>query len=393
MFKIDPKYLKLLIIIKVIKVTVLVYFGFFSLRSDAVVTFTDTPIVDIVWNCPGSMSELEKQNLKRLKRSFQENIFPKIPKRIWNDLAKNPLYKIELTRSLTSVTQTELNPGSVGPDALFLPAKISYDSTGRPEVTLKMRCELINVADSERLFAHELFHSLHYLIHPDEPAWLREGLAQLFETLIFRGLHSNAKEAFENIHTKLESDFEHSEEKVIISKAQYGHSLLYFYYLYKNCGYTSLFWALTESADGLFERDTIDYALQKMEPFFKNKPQCKDFSDSSTYFEIARVQNKLIQTDEYIKSNNQNIFAVAPHDQVTLAPAIERKLTPQEIENLNNHIPYVVSFEWFIKNKKFLSFDTKAYYLEDEFPHRVFEHPSTPLTNTSRVLLYKPVSP
>jgi hypothetical protein len=145
----------------------------------------------------------------------------------------------------------------------------------------------------KRVFLHELFHAIHYSLRPNEPSWIREGLAELFVYKVtgkFSGAYVLA--ALETSTTPLESSF----NPKIVHNERYGHAFLYFYYIDKNCGGTDLYWKLVtneEEARGPAGIDSLLKGVRNSEPY---SFLCRDFKSSATFFEVARFYNRKLHS-------------------------------------------------------------------------------------------------
>jgi len=152
-----------------------------------------------------------------------------------------------------------------------------------------------------RFFSHELFHAIHYVLNPGEEVWIREGLAQLFEMKMYNSTNSdNLLTALSYSTTSLFGSF----DIFNVNKEQYGHSLLYFYYLNSKCASNDdLFWDLTKSKAMGGKRlqgvEAINFVLsQKRDVSQANHNICKNFKASADHFMIARVMNKYSGFDQ-----------------------------------------------------------------------------------------------
>jgi len=132
-----------------------------------------------------------------------------------------------------------------------------------------------------------IFQASHWTLHPVEPAGLKEGLAQLFETRVYSQGKFNTNHlaaGFASPSTSLISEIRVDG----ISPAHYGHLLMYFWYLYHRCGGESLFWKLAAPGIETNGTLTIESALRALG---NGKKGCRGFSDSVAEFEIARALN------------------------------------------------------------------------------------------------------
>lgn len=158
---------------------------------------------------------------------------------------------------------------------------------------------LIDSPDLKRLVTHEFFHSIHFILNKKEDEWVREGLAQMFEYYILRrpnGKHLNA--GLKSPSISLFSNYDHSKG---ISEV-YGHSLLYFHYLLRECGGKNLFWTIATSNT----QDGLHSVNQSLKSAKIKKPQCKNVTQSILYFEMAKIHNQ----SDFMDFDNSNKFFV-----------------------------------------------------------------------------------
>jgi hypothetical protein len=252
--------------------------AFFSLQSSASLPLYSSPEVDISWEdttpLPPTTLAHYQHRANELASFYRTQILPPVPARLWGERGTPPGISVRFKSDL---------PTDGG---LFTPP-FKAGSQGTTRLTLDISTSLIRSSDAERILAHEFFHALHWMNHPDEPAWLREGLAQVFETRVYKQGKFNVNNltaGFAEISTSLQGEMRVD----AISAAQYGHTLLYFWYLYQRCGGDDLFWALVDSPDGLFGTKTIEYALKHEA---SKKTGCKSFLESFVEFELARAIN------------------------------------------------------------------------------------------------------
>lgn len=233
------------------------------------VLFSSTSI-EVRWESPGRFSseDLVRHRDRALEIAdfYEKQVLPSVPATLWNG-RKPPFVSVQFRSDL---------PTDGG---LFVPSRFP--------LTLQIHSSLILSSDSERTLAHEYFHAIHWIFHSDEPAWLKEGLAQLFETRVFaRGkFNTNHLAAgFSTPSTSLVNDIHVN----AISHAHYGHLLMYFWYLYERCGGEDLFWKLAAARSETYGILTIESALRELG---SSKKGCGSFSESVAEFELARALN------------------------------------------------------------------------------------------------------
>jgi hypothetical protein len=193
-------------------------------------------------------------------------------------------------------------------DGLFLPD----EDSAKKEINIILKLIDINSQGFEALLAHEFFHAIHFQLNPDEAAWVREGLAQQFEWMVtgeFNGRNLSATQKSPLTPLIANYNWENSDP------AQYGHNLLYFYYMYNHCGGETFFWKLTQ---GQGEKKGALLINQILIEINSMRPECGNFIQSAMSFEIARAHNQIQLTsttdaDQYslLESNLKNIFPLA----------------------------------------------------------------------------------
>lgn len=243
---------------------------FFCLQARSSDVLFSSTSIELRWESPGRLSSEDLVRYRgralEIAKFYEKQVLPSVPATLWN--GRTPPFVSVLFRS-------DL-PTDGG---LFLPSQ--------SPLTLQIHSSLILSSDSERTLAHEYFHAIHWIFHSDEPAWLKEGLAQLFETRVFaRGkFNTNHLAAgFSSPSTSLVGDIHVN----AISPAHYGHLLMYFWYLYERCGGEDLFWKLTAPRSETYGMLTIESALRELG---NTKKGCGGFSESVSEFELARALN------------------------------------------------------------------------------------------------------
>ena len=240
---------------------------------------------------------------------FEKNITPVVPENFRNKIAKR-LVRIEF--------QKKLEKG----------AKFIDSSDESAPLVLKVRAEIVNDPSFYRLLAHEWFHALHFVVHRDEPAWVREGLAQVFETMVLGGYNGSAYlfSVLENSTTPLEAAFDVRKENL----EEYGHVFLYFYYLYQKCGNQALFWKIVEGTGGKFGAETIESALSQMPPVTDQPAYCMHFKESVINAELSRLINHKAQLD----GKTTDEFFIIPDLNRTFKNVLTEKAVAATLTNL-----------------------------------------------------------
>jgi hypothetical protein len=235
-----------------------------------------------------------------------------------------------------------------------------------------MKPDLFWGPDAYTLLAHEVFHAVHFLVHPNESPWIREGLAQWFEYRVtgnFNG--ANIRAALEHPETSLFGAYYPGKT----NRNQYGHSLLYMYYLWSHCGGDSLIWDITRgysetsksASHGVFGENNIDDVLTYRRKKTESHPEeCADFEKSAVSFEIARVHNKM--SYDGAKASPYHLIATA------LQPVEPRQEIPKtidgtDINSLRGYTPIFISGE--AASKSVSSEKFHIFWLEKYFPYSV----------------------
>ena len=185
-----------------------------------------------------------------------------------------------------------------------------HGSTTHLKIELPLTYLLQNLNSYKEILVHEFFHLIHYRFRPNDPSWITEGLAQLFQFIITnRHTGINVLSAFEDISTPLIHDY-HPDN---MSRSQYGHNALYFYYLHTQCLNFRFSWDYLSHQD-LDSVQNIDRILRGLN---SNKPQCQSFLNSMINFEIARVYNRT----NLVSDDNQDQFFIMP-SHINSAPLL-----------------------------------------------------------------------
>lgn len=302
------------------------------------------------------MSEDQKnkllQRVQELNTFIEEQVRTKIPAEL---IEKTQALKIKI--SLTD------KPGR---DGLFVP----QDSG---EHTISIQLVQVYSNGAKALIAHEIFHAIHYQINPDEAAWVREGMAQLFEFITTNELNGrNLSAAISNPLTPLLGNYDVEQN----DPAQYGHNQLYFNYLYSHCGKDQFFWKLAAGKDqgALKGSFLIDAILSEMN---LSQGECKDFTESAIAFEIAKVHNKF----QYANQAEKSKYYIFSSD---IAPNFAKTNSPEDLKITIQNLPVLSSFR--MPLKKFIEQKGECkncaiYFADNDFPYGVIEDmPATPAT-------------
>lgn len=155
---------------------------------------------------------------------------------------------------------------------------------------------IIHSDDFEQVLAHEVFHAIHDEMRPEEESWIKEGLAQTFEFIIFGKYNStNVYQSFQN-NTYFFSPYTLTED----DRPLYGQHFLYFYYLLNHCGGNKLFWKLASLNSNKMGINGVNEVLKQLN--YPNK-QCANFNSSFLYFQLSRLINSYTMEDGILKDH------------------------------------------------------------------------------------------
>lgn len=239
-------------------------------------------------------------------------------------------------------------------DGLFIP-------TGpKAEQVININYRRLSSPSITSLLAHEIFHAIHFEINPDEEDWTREGLAQVFEYIITNKLNGmNIYESTKWPFTSLTKPYNLSDT----SRAQYGHDLLYFYYLYTHCGAEKIFWNLTKGNGHDSGAQLIDATL-KLQHI--SAPECQSFKSSIRFFEIAKQHN---HTSYEAGVENQSFYLINSNLDI-FQPSFDNKAALKNLEEAPLFTSFKISLIQFLENKNKLD-GFEAYYTQKKFPYLV----------------------
>lgn len=305
-------------------------------------------------NLYAALSSTQQQALaaktSEINTFFVNDVYPHIPKNI-----------LERIKEL-EVTIYFSDKG--GRDGLFVPGLVDHKH--------KIIVQLIQLNSNgfKSLLAHEFFHAIHFEINADEAPWVREGMAQLFEYIVTDELNGlNLKAAIENPLTPLIGSYNVGD----INAAQYGHNMLYFYYLYKHCGGDQFFWSMAEGDQEGVQAESEKkgaYLIDTILNSSKNKnTECKNFLSSVISFEVAKLHNQIQVT----KNNERERFFLAP---TNLSPAVNNPSTADDLATAIQEIPLYSSLR--IKLESWTNFKGKCpncslFFAKRSFPYDISE--------------------
>lgn len=315
-------------------------------QSSDLLAQSEDPQIEIRSELPGGLIDTAaKMRASQLVRFLSTEAYAKLPSETQQQLR---------TRKFV-ITVVKANTA----DGLF----IDTSHTGSKDLIIELNQARFQNENAFQILAHEFFHAVQHVINPGEKAWVREGLAQLFEYRVLRYFNGvNVEAALKDLSTPLQAEY--SIER--INPAQYGHSLLYFYYLWKNCGGDKLFWQIANSGlESAFARDA--------------KEQCSSFEASVINFEIARAHNRR-RFD--IKTNTGIHHLISTTAQGT---AEKSGVSEDEINAMPQYSAVTLSSEVKVRAAS----DRKIFWLQKEFPYGVSEKMPENPGKSWRILLIR----
>ena len=269
------------------------------------------------------------------------------------------------------------------PTTVYFREDIQTDEIFKPNdsdpthLEIYLRPSILVSEDLFPLVAHTYFHALHYAIHPGEDAWIREGMAQLFEDKVLGRLNaSHVVASMQNPSTPLMgaySNYDGHKYELIMNPAQYGHDLMYFYYLDRECGMGAddLFWAIARGKEGLTGAETIRSALSKQlreNPELAAKEQCSSFEGSVREFEKARFVNR----SSLFGADRTHYFLISISSALSVAEPRET-ISVKEVRALQSYQPVPLSFDAKVPALA-ASADSEAlehFWIEKSYPYSV----------------------
>jgi hypothetical protein len=196
--------------------------------------------------------------------------YPKVPKAILEQVQSK---QIRFEFVPMQMTQNGRLLDQLGPNGEFI---------------IQLKLSLLKVPALKSRIIHEWFHVLHRVVHPNESNWVKEGLAQTFvsmtadDQLIEKYPGEGLLLAINQSTTELKFPFDQKDW----NQEAYGHTFLYFYYLFQKCGGETLFWKLVQGVDGggalSSDEQNIDTALKD-----SDSSKCRNFKNSAVQAEIA----------------------------------------------------------------------------------------------------------
>lgn len=171
------------------------------------------------------------------------------------------------------------------------------------ELHLVMHPRFLSKTFVSHVLMHEFFHAIHFALNPFERVWVKEGLAEVFNYILSKKINLSSFQKMQaDPLTPLRAHY-----KVNTPPSQYGHNLMYFYYLTRECGGIELFWQLASGGlkrNDLSQKRTIHYGsrlidlLLKKRTQYHHKEQCRSYKSSMISFELARIHNQIREVDD-----------------------------------------------------------------------------------------------
>lgn len=317
-----------------------------SVTASDLLAQSSVPFIEFRSELPSATNDTSlKMRAAQLLRFLSRDAYSKLPVEVQERLS-NRKFIVTVVKSNTA-------------DGLF----VDTSHTGSSDLHIEMNYSRLLNENAFQILAHEFFHAVHHVINPGQKAWIREGLAQLFEFRTLRYFNGvNVEAALKDLSIPLEAEY--SIDKII--PAQYGHNLLYFYYLWKNCGGDNLLWQIASNGlESAFSQGA--------------KEQCASFESSVVHFEIARAHNRR-RFD--VKDNSMIHYLLS----TTAKPVSEiSALTEEEIKAMPRYSAVVLAPGAEVTSSP----DRKLFWLQKDFPYAVSEKMPENSGKSWRVLLIK----
>ncbi len=153
-------------------------------------------------------------------------------------------------------------------------------------------------SQGHKIITHEFVHLIHNMHRPNEDWWIKEGVAMLGQKLLSCEDHpSKSLSQTEPIISLTELP------RLFTAKAisnSYNQIILYFEFLYENCGGEKLFLELLKSGSSKKGTAFIDQLLTS-----KTNRQCQNFKNSFTEFQIHRYSSSNKERPKDIRVYNR----------------------------------------------------------------------------------------
>jgi hypothetical protein len=230
----------------------------------------------------------------------------------------------------------------------------------------------------KNVLAHEVFHYVHFLVNPDEPTWMREGLAQYFEHQVTKRPPGQiALAALQAIQTPLMGDYKACQ----INEPQYGHDFWFFDFVARNCGGVG-------TIDEILKPSTIkgEAKLTRVLSHLTGVPAvCRDFRSLALAFEVARAHNQMVfaKTPSFLAGETkEDFFLVWPVGQF-LKPL---SLPSPNIEKLSLFEPLILDEG---VRTVVASADFEVFWLEQDSPYSILKTKTPPNEGRFRQLIIR----
>jgi hypothetical protein len=321
--------------------------------------------LEVVGALPSTEPGIALNKVQKLITLLETKVAAKVPDDILIQV-KSHAMKLEITK-----------------DAKTAEVFLDPDKSPNKDLEIQLRPNYLLSDESDLLVTHAYFHAIHYVIHPSEDPWIREGLAQLFEYIVNKRLNSgNMDAAFSRPFTPLMGEYVPDQ----IDDAQYGHDLLYFYYLYENCGKDQLFWKIARGRPGIYGSSTVENALKEMRAENKSVaelPQCGSFEESAISFEIARALNAESGGNKN-PSRYYVSFGIQNRMKAIKNPSVEDL---SKLKNVERFQPMLFSYDTQLSSANLNQ--GSLFWLHNEYPYEVSEDPPSERSEEWTQLVFK----
>ena len=309
-------------------------------------------------------SKASKDALHALLLEIPKKVVSKIPQRFHEHLKK---YDFQIMVSAHCPR-----------DGFFQEPKIS----GNKISGLCLKPDLLGTSRALEILAHELFHAFHFIIYPDEPTWMREGLAQWFSFRVTGYFPAGTlQNGMARSTTSLRDDYDY-EKNTAKDKEKYAHHFLYFYYLWNQCGGDELIWKIIGgNAERIKGAQGIGQVLQIFWKKNQAKEQCFHIKESALFFEIARFHNRTLDENSPNKFRFQLKHLLSAHTKKVLSQVNEEIL-----KTLPSYQPIFLSSNQSLNNLKDDSFSVA--WMKQSHPFNVIFSLEAPAQTSDWVGLF-----
>jgi hypothetical protein len=278
---------------------------------------------------------------------------------------------------LSKIPATILDRINIKKLLIVLNSECEFDGKFDPQfnpaphtIVVQLHPRMLKAGQFENIITHEFFHGIHYLINPDEPRWIREGLAQYFESWIHQKFNPGFIQA---TLTQPSSAIDADYSLDVIEPQKYGDSLLFFKYLIEHLATLSLSQKSSKSS----QESTITLPitpLTQSDVFWKlalgNSPhkgissinqllQPYQFTFNSflPYYWIAKITNQ--RNSAYSQQSQITYLSQLIPTQLYLVPTLQKQIEFQQQENSELVIKKIKAISphqpFFIASTQFLS--------------------------------------